>query len=147
MEQNGVCMKTPLLLLHHSSPVPPYEQIRLQICTLIASGQLLEGDQLPSVRQLARDLGVAPNTVVRAYNELEREDWVVTSTRRSVSVAPHPPISTQEGRRQKLEQAVSEFLVVVHQLGASAEEVQDEIDRQIGMTSKRLLHNNGELTR
>src|SRR5579872_1511604 len=129
-------MNTPLLLLHHSSPVPPYEQIRLQICTLIASGQLLTGDQLPSVRQLARDLGVAPNTVVRAYNELEREGWVVTSTRRSVSVASHPPIGTQEERRQKLEQAVTQFLVVVHQLGASAEEVREEIDRQ----SSSILH-------
>ena len=147
MEQDGVCMNTPLLLLHHSSPMPPYEQIRLQICTLIASGQLLAGDQLPSVRQLARDLGVAPNTVVRAYNELEREGWVVTSTRRSVSVAPHPPVGTQEGRRQKLEQAVTQFLVVVHQLGASAEEVQDEINRQWGMINKRLLRDNEELTR
>ncbi len=95
-------MNTPLLLLHHSSPVPPYEQIRSQICTLIASGQLVTGDRLPSVRQLARDLGIAPNTVVRAYSELEQEGWVVTSTRRSFSVAPLPPIGTHEERRQQL---------------------------------------------
>lgn len=130
-------MNASLLLLNHESPVPPYEQIRLQILNLIASAQLQPGDRLPSVRQLARDLEVAPNTVVRAYNELEREGWVVTSTRRHVSVAPHPPFRTQEDRKQKLTQAVSHLLVTARQLGFSAEEIHAEIDQQIGMPVRR----------
>ena len=98
-----------LLLLNQASPIPPYEQIGLQIRTMIASSQLAPGTPLPSVRQLARDLGVAPNTVVRAYNELERNGWVVTTKRKGVMVAPRPPILTPEERQHRLEQAISEL--------------------------------------
>lgn len=87
-------MSTLLLLLNQASPIPPYEQIGSQIRILIASGQLSPGTLLPSVRQLARDLGVAPNTVVRAYSELEQAGWVVTAKRKGVMVAPQPPLLT-----------------------------------------------------
>ena len=119
-----------LLFLNQASPIPPYEQIGLQIRTMIASAQLLPATPLPSVRQLARDLGVAPNTVVRAYGELERNGWVVTSMRKGVMVAPRPPVVTAEERHQRLEQAVSELLVTAHQLDVSIEEIHAEIDRQ-----------------
>jgi GntR family transcriptional regulator len=85
---------------------------------------------LPSVRQLARDLGVAPNTIVRAYNELERNGWVVTSKRKGVMVAPRPPILTPEERHQRIEQAVSALLVAAYPLDVSIEEIHAEIDRQ-----------------
>jgi GntR family transcriptional regulator len=88
---------------------------------------------LPSVRQFARDLDVAPNTIVRAYSELELEwaGWVVTSMRKGVvTVVPHPPILTAEERQQRLKQAVSELLVTTHQLDVSAENVHAEIDWQ-----------------
>jgi GntR family transcriptional regulator len=125
-------MNALLLLLNHNSPVPAYEQIGLQIRTLIASKQLLPGSLLPSVRQLARDLEVAPNTVVRAYNELEREGWGVTSARRGVTIAPHPPIVSEEERKRRLAEAVAQLLVTAHQLGVSVEEVHAEIDRRVG---------------
>lgn len=121
-----------LLLLNQASPVPPYEQIGLQIRTMIASAQLAPGTLLPSVRQLARDLGVAPNTVVRAYSELEHNGWVVTSMRKGVMVAPRPPMLTAEERQQRLEQTVSELLVTAHQLDVSAADLHSEIDRQWG---------------
>ncbi|MFZ4282497.1 GntR family transcriptional regulator [Streptomyces rhizosphaericola] len=57
--------------VNHASPVPPYEQLRAQPADLIAVGRLGQGARLPSVRQLASDLGLANNTVVRAYRELE----------------------------------------------------------------------------
>ena len=123
-------MTSLLLLLNQASPVPPYEQIGLQIRTMIASAQLAPGTLLPSVRQLARDLGVAPNTVVRAYSELQHAGWVVTSMRKGVMVASRPPMLTAEERQQRLEQAVSELLVTVHQLDLSAENVHAEINRQ-----------------
>ncbi|MDQ2887823.1 MAG: GntR family transcriptional regulator [Chloroflexota bacterium] len=130
-------MNSPLLLLNHDSPVPPYEQMRLQIIALIASVQLLPGDRLPSVRQLARDLGVSPNTVVRAYNELEREGWVITSTRRNVSVASHPPFKSLEERKEKLAQSVSYLLTTMQQLGISIEEIHAEIDRQARVAQEK----------
>ncbi|TPV51917.1 GntR family transcriptional regulator [Pseudarthrobacter phenanthrenivorans] len=52
------------------SPTPPYEQIRSQISSLIASGTLVPGSRLPTVRSLAADLDIAAGTVARAYKEL-----------------------------------------------------------------------------
>lgn len=123
-------MDTPLITLNTSSFIPPYEQIRLQIQMAIVSSQLSPGMALPSVRQLARDLGVAPNTIARAYSELERDGWVVTSVRKGVSVASSPPTITEEERKQRLELAVAQLLVTTRQLAISDEELYAEIERQ-----------------
>jgi GntR family transcriptional regulator len=125
-------MGAPLLLLDPASPIPPSEQMRMQIRLLIATGRLVAGDVLPSVRQLARDLGVAPNTVVRAYGELQRDGWVVTSARRGVLVAPCPPERSMEERAHALERAVAHLLVTAHQLGVGQHELRAEIGRQLG---------------
>ena len=53
------------------SAVPPYEQLREQVTALVLAGALTPGDRLPSIRQLANDLGLAGGTVARAYRELE----------------------------------------------------------------------------
>lgn len=63
----------------------PYEQIRLQIASLITLGELPAGSKLPTVRALAIDLGVAVGTVARAYKELEAEG-LITSRRRAGTV-------------------------------------------------------------
>src|SRR5690242_15359359 len=113
----GGTMSAPMLLLDSSSPIPPYEQIGAQIRMLIAAGRLLAGAVLPSVRQLANDLGVAPNTVARAYSELEHEGWVVTAARRGVMVASPSPALVAEARARELESAVAHLLMRAHQLG------------------------------
>lgn len=123
-------MSAPILLLDSSSPVPPYEQIGAQIRLQIAAGRLLVGAVLPSVRQLANDLGVAPNTVARAYSELEREGWVVTAARRGVMVGSPSPNLMAEARARELERAVAQLLMTAHQLGISTDELYRELDRQ-----------------
>lgn len=122
-------MSAPILVLDPNSSVPPYEQIGAQIRLQIATGHLLPGAILPSVRQLAHDLGIAPNTVVRAYSELEREGWVVTSARRGVIVAPYSPMLAAKARARELERAVMQLLVTAHQLGVTPAELHAEIDR------------------
>lgn len=67
---------------------PPYEQVRAQIAELIGRGELEEGERLPTVRRLAADLGLAVNTVARAYKELEAEGLVTTRSRAGTVVAP-----------------------------------------------------------
>ena len=54
-----------------ASSVPPYEQLRAQIAAMVAAGTLAAGTRLATVRQMAADLGLAPNTVARAYRGLE----------------------------------------------------------------------------
>ncbi len=128
-------MDTLFITLNTSSFIPPYEQIRLQIQMLIVASQLTSGMALPSVRQLARDLGVAPNTIARAYSELERDGWVVTSVRKGVSVASSPPTITKEERKQRLELAVAQLLITTRQLAISDEELYAEIERQTAVDS------------
>lgn len=63
------------------SATPPFEQVRLQIIDLIRTGALVAGTRLPTVRKLAADLGIAPNTVARAYKELEAAEFITTRGR------------------------------------------------------------------
>lgn len=69
------------------SAEPPFEQVRGQLAGLIGSGRLLPGDRLPTVRALAADLGLAVNTVARAYKELEGAGLVETRRRAGTVVA------------------------------------------------------------
>lgn len=70
----------------HSS-VPPFEQVRTQIADLIGAGRMLPGDRLPTVRALAADLGLASNTVARAYKALEAGGLVEAHSRAGTRVA------------------------------------------------------------
>jgi GntR family transcriptional regulator len=102
------------------SPVPPYEQLRAQIATLAASGVLHGGDRLPTIRQLAGDLGLAAGTVARAYTELEAAGVLVTHGRRGTFVVEHargnPSLSRSE-RDRRLSEAADAYALTVHQLG------------------------------
>ena len=77
-----------MLVVDTSSPVPPFEQLRLQLIAQIERRELPPGTQLPTVRRLAADLGLAPNTVAeRTYRELEQAGLVGTAGRRGTVVA------------------------------------------------------------
>ncbi|GAA1342986.1 GntR family transcriptional regulator [Arthrobacter roseus] len=73
-----------------SSPTPPYEQIRVQISTLISLGKIAVGERLPTVRSLALDLGVAVGTVARAYKELESASLIESRRRHGTVVIGDP---------------------------------------------------------
>nr|WP_207795508.1 GntR family transcriptional regulator [Cryobacterium zongtaii] len=70
-----------MLTIDPASSIPPYEQIRIQIADLVRDGELVPGTRLPTVRRLAGDLGLAPNTVARSYRELERDEIIQTRGR------------------------------------------------------------------
>jgi DNA-binding transcriptional regulator YhcF (GntR family) len=70
-----------MITIDHDAATPPYEQIRAQLAERIRAGELAIGTRLPTVRQLAGDLGLAVNTVARAYRELELGGLVQTSGR------------------------------------------------------------------
>lgn len=78
-----------MLVIDHDSPTPPYEQVRSQIVALVQSGDLAPGTRLPTVRRLAGDLGLAANTVARAYRELERAGIVETRGRHGTFIGPN----------------------------------------------------------
>jgi DNA-binding transcriptional regulator YhcF (GntR family) len=74
-----------------SDEAPPYEQVRAQLADAISAGSLAAGARLPTVRALAADLGLAVNTVARAYKELEQGGFVVTRGRQGTFVATREP--------------------------------------------------------
>ncbi len=107
----------PLLRIDLSRPVPPYEQLRTQIAGLVAAGRLPPGGRLPSVRQLAGDLGLAPGTVARAYTELEAAGVISTRQRGGTFVATTP--ATDGGRQRALAAAADSFVGRARELGMS----------------------------
>mgnify|MGYP003608448280 FL=1 len=69
-----------MIVVNGQSSTPIYQQIIEQILAQIASGILIKDDPLPGIRTMAKDLGINPNTVVKAYTELEREGFVYSLT-------------------------------------------------------------------
>ena len=76
------------MIISLSGSAPPTEQIGDQIRGLISSGRLAGDERLPSVRQLAKDLGVAPGTVAKAYKALEGEGYLIARTGGGTRVSP-----------------------------------------------------------
>lgn len=74
------------IIIDTTSPVPPFEQLRVQIARMTAHSELEPGTKLPTIRQLSIELGLAPNTVARAYRELESDGVIVTEGRRGTFV-------------------------------------------------------------
>ena len=108
----------PTLSVDLASPVPPYEQLRAQVAGLIATGDLPAGVRLPSVRQLAADLGLAGGTVARAYHELELAGLVEGRGRHGTVIRPRPAASAEERSRQEaLAPAVEQLARTAHELG------------------------------
>ena len=107
-----------VLRIDLSRPVPPFEQVRAQISGLIAVGQLGPGSRLPSVRQLAGDLGLAPGTVARAYSELEAAGALITRRRGGTFVAgAESPAGAAAARQRALAAAADSYVAAARELG------------------------------
>jgi GntR family transcriptional regulator len=103
--------------------VPIYQQLIDQIAAGIARGQLRPNERLPSVRELSQTLVVNPNTVARAYTELEREGVLYTRPGLGVFVARPKAELTRKVRKERLDALLGQFLTEAVHLGFSAEEV------------------------
>ncbi len=111
--------------------IPPYAQIFEQIRALIERGVLTPGQALPTIRQLAGDLAIAPNTVARAYADLRTDGWIVGEERRRAQVAPRTPALAKTSRRRALSDAVSSFLTALGSRGYDADEIALELRRRL----------------
>ncbi|MGW6735882.1 GntR family transcriptional regulator [Streptomyces sp. NPDC055013] len=105
-----------------TSQVPPYEQIRAQLAALIRTGRLTEGERLPTVRQLAADLGLAPGTVARAYRELEAAELIRTRRGAGTRVAALPSGPRVHDAPQ-LGTLARDFTSAARALGADTEDI------------------------
>lgn len=112
------------------SGVPFYRQIIDQIKASIAMGQLEPGDRLPTVRQLAVDLSINPNTVSRAYTELEITGLVETQMGSGTFVGPKKVEADDVERKRLLDQICQEFLSRASSLGFVLEDILDNLKQR-----------------
>jgi GntR family transcriptional regulator len=107
------------------SGVPFYRQIIEQVKFAIARGDLKPGDRLPTMRQLAVDLSINPNTVIRAYREMEIEGVLDTHQGSGTFVSRHKPEINALERRRMLDQILTELLARASDYGLTLDEVLD----------------------
>ena len=103
--------------------MPFYRQIIEQVKFAIARGDLVPGDQLPTVRQLAVELSINPNTVIRAYRELEIEKVLETQQGSGTYVGHKPPDIDALERKRMLDQILTDLLARASSYGFSLDEV------------------------
>lgn len=114
-----------ILRIDATAALPVYEQIRQQVTLLVASGQFRTGDRLPTIRQLATDLGVARGTVERAYEHLVADGLVVQKGRGGTMVSDQK-VTPDAG---VLAAAAEAYAVTAVQAGATEQDAVDALRR------------------
>jgi GntR family transcriptional regulator len=110
------------------SPVSIYRQIVDQVCAAVVAGRIEENEALPSVRSLAEQLVVNPNTVARAYGELVRDGIIESRAGRGMFVAPRRQMYTRAERLRRLEPALHAYVSEALLLGFTADEIAEQVN-------------------
>lgn len=118
------------LIVDANSPMPPFEQVRSQLAHQIATGRLAVGTRLPTVRRLAADLGLAVNTVARAYRELEHSALIETRGRGGTFVS-----ASGDRSREHARDAARAYAAVIAELGLDAHEALNIVRAALAKTS------------
>ncbi len=120
-----------ILSVDPGSAVPVYEQVRAQLATMINGGTLAAGTALPTIRQLANDLGIAKGTVSKVYEALIRDGLIVSDGRRGTSVAASRSLLSEAQRRARLHDAAQQYAIVVTQLAVSGAGAVRALEQQL----------------
>ncbi len=120
------------LQINTASKIPIYRQLAEQIRSAIARGDLQPDEQLPSVRQLSKDVIVNPNTIARVYQELEREGLLVTRQGLGVFVGTPKRDLMKRVRDERLHELLDRLLTEAVHLGYSAAEVKEMLAKRTG---------------
>ena len=116
------------IIISNSSPDPIYEQISRQVRTQVISGELNEGDALPSIRKLAKELQVSAITTKRAYDELEKEGFLDTVGGKGTFVANQNTELLREMRMRVVEEKLGAAIEEAKGLGLTRAEMDQMID-------------------
>jgi GntR family transcriptional regulator len=120
-----------LLHVNPSTGLPIYLQIQAQVKHAVAAGALRAGDAMPSVRKLASDLRINPNTVARAYLELEREGVISAVPGGGTFVADGPPGLLKAERVRRFRPLARQVAVEGRQLRLSRDEIVQLVDEEL----------------
>jgi GntR family transcriptional regulator len=120
-----------LIRLDTNSGVPLYQQIVDQVKYMAATGVVCVGDQLPTVRDLAAQLVLNPNTVARAYQELEREDVIETRRGLGSFVSSNGTSLSRAARRKLVADLLDRALVQAHHVDIPGDEVRELLEERL----------------
>lgn len=112
-----------MITLNYRDARPIYEQVRDGLRRLIVSGAIADGEKLPSVRQLASQLAINPNTIQRAYNELEAEGYAASVPGKG-SFAVSGARDADDVRRRELSARLRETVAELRAMGVSRQEIE-----------------------
>ena len=110
-----------MISLNYRDSRPIYEQIKDGLRKLIVTGAMQPDEKLPSVRALAQQLSINPNTIQRAYNELENEGYIYSVPGKGSFASGDT--GAEEGRRQELKEKLRELVTELKYLGVSEDEL------------------------
>jgi DNA-binding transcriptional regulator YhcF (GntR family) len=117
-----------MIVIDPQSPVPPYEQLRAQLARQIQERSLAVGTRLPTIRRLAADLGLAINTVGRAYRELEDAGLIETRGRAGSFVSAGGEQALERARR-----AAEDYAAVVTSVGIDPAQAMRIVEAALGL--------------
>lgn len=113
------------IILKNKSDIPIYEQIEEQIKTAILEGSAVENEQLPSIRQLARDLKISVITTTRAYNDLAEAGFIISVSGKGYFVAPRNNELLRERMLCAMEESLEKAAEYGRNAGLSDEQITD----------------------
>lgn len=116
------------IIISNSSEKPIYEQITGQIKNMIMSGRLKEGDPLPSMRVLAKELRISVITTKRAYEDLERDGFIVTMVGKGSFVKAADTSLVREEQLKRIEELLSKVIQIAQQSGIEKAEVAEMLE-------------------
>lgn len=116
------------IIISNQSELPIYAQIREQIKEQILNGQISEGTVLPSIRSLAKDVGVSVITTTRAYNDLEKEGFIATMQGKGSVVLSTDNNMLKEQFLIRIEQSIERAVESAKQVGMTKDEVKQIVD-------------------
>ena len=113
------------IIISNASPEPIYAQIGRQLKAQIISGDLREGDGLPSIRKLAKELHISVITTKRTYEELEKEGFIDTVGGKGTFVAVQNKELMREMKMKSIEDMMGDTITEAQKLGVTFEELQE----------------------
>ena len=116
------------IIIRNTGETPIYDQITRQVKTLILTGALCEGEALPSMRALAKDLRISVITTKRAYEELEREGFITTVPGKGCFVAPRNLELVRENALRQVEEYLQKAAECARLGGVTAGEVRETLE-------------------
>jgi DNA-binding transcriptional regulator YhcF (GntR family) len=116
-----------MIAIDTRSATPPYEQLRVQLVSQVQSGELSAGTRIPTVRKLAEDLGLAPNTVARAYRELEADGFIETRGRNGSFVS-----AQGDAAQKQAQEAARAYADRIRKLGIPRAQAIDYVTGALG---------------